>query len=726
MQYPLFLLLLLFFAYYGACFTRKLNINQLISKLVINLVLGLTLFVMQAHILALLTHNLLMSAFCSGLASMIIIFWKQPFKFELKSIQWSDGITFVTAFCCGLGMFLQDQAKLNPDRIHIAHLSGLIYNNIYPPLSIGGKKFLLSDYHYGPDLLAAVIKLVTGLEPYEVISLQIGLGAFLLFLSLFALIRYFSISNKNSLIASITVFFYTSINALQYFVQEVTSIGRNGFFTDWLLASWTSISHVLSQLRLPSQNITMPSLVILLLLIFILLDTRSQKQIWLLVPLSFFTYFSYPAFWYPVFCASGLYVAFSLLKHCYIQRVFFTKAILISSLFEIYFLIALYLGRMLSFGTMPKGLNISPLIVQPTLEWLNWGKSYLLYFYTLDYLKSLVRLPDLVTGESVFKVPLFSSITFRDFGFCVILATILVFAMIWRKKSHKILFLYASGLISISVPFIIQFVLRPIETTRFIFAGKFLLIIFIALAIIVLFEKAKIATWFSIGFIALLLILIMPGLRAVIPDRSCFQWHNTSFLDAEKQMITQLQTLHHSGDVVLDPKLFVLGAKFSSLAGFYNIGGQLYKLDDITFATAYDSMNPLLLQQLEVQYVIVYPDTKLTERAKLRLSDQNLFRLYSFPDTGLKVYQCLNPLLDQSIFDEEFKWVIVYQEPKSFLTYQEADGSIPQAKNKAELLAILNRAKEKFKSQNLAVAYWLNIQAVPSNSQTLSSGDDTL
>ena len=203
-------------------------------------------------------------------------------------------------------MYYRDQAFSSSDRIHIALIASVANNDIYPPLSPIGRNFSMSDYHFGTDLIGASIKTITGLASFDAISLQIAFGAGLGFLAIYTLAESYLKEKYLSLYASLVIFFYTSINSLEFFFKEITKIFHvdiTAFLTAWLTVSWTSISHNTSQMRLPSQNITIGLVFVLITLILLYLQSRDKSLLWSIVPVSFLLYFCYPSFWYPLLLA---------------------------------------------------------------------------------------------------------------------------------------------------------------------------------------------------------------------------------------------------------------------------------------------------------------------------------------------------------------------------------------------------------------------------------------
>lgn len=679
----------------------------------LNLATGLASFILLAHLIAgvlqgyALASQIVFYGFI--LLALISIYKLGLYKTEvLKTIV--DKFDIATGLIClctlilSSLMYYRDQVFSSSDRIHIALIASAANNDIYPPLSPIGKNFFISDYHFGTDLIGASIKTITGLASFDVISLQIALGAGLGFLAIYTLAEFYLTGRYMSLYASLVIFFYTSINSLEFFFRELTKIFHSNmtlFLSSWLTVSWTSISHNTSQMRLPSQNIAIGLVFVLITLILLYLQSKDRSLLWSIMPVSFLLCFCYPAFWYPLFLACFIVVWFNKEK--------FSQAALLLGL--------LYVGKVLCFNHAA-GANegISTFIFKPSLEWVNWGKSYLNYFYSTSYLMTLGKSYDPVTASYLFSVPLFSSISFRDFGFSAILASVLFLRKLIKKQNTYFDLIYITACISLTVPFFIQFILRPVETTRFILVAKLL---FVFYAFVLLFQliqenfiKRKLV---KLALILLSIPLMIPGIVSIIPYAPLGILGVKSLNNLDKSRVRALEKLHHSGEVVLDPKAFEIGSQLSGLAGFYSIGGQSYKSDTKTMDTAMHIMNPLLLHELEVKYVLVYSDTVLSDLARARLNDATLFKLIDLPQQELKVYEFLIrdlSTIDQAQYQGEYVWAIGYPDVNDFKLMKLGDARLFTAAEKKALLETEKQIKQQLSKQYPIQAFWLNRQAV--------------
>ncbi len=694
-----------------------------IEKLSLSFISGLGVFILVTHLLALLTQSFRFSIYCSlvilTIASVLLYLRKQEHPLTIIPKFLQDGSTYV--FCSALIiatlMYFRDQIFGSPDRIHLAFISSIANNDVYPLKLPINQNFSLANYHYGTDLIGAMIKVISKFPIWEVMSIQIALGSFLGFISLFILLKTFIRNKKTCLAASFFVLFFTSINSIDYFIREISKINTipfDSFLRNWLLVSWTSISHMTSQLRLPSQNIAFTFCFTLLIISFVYFNYYFKRKTQelsisfavIVSTISFMLFFCYPAFWYPSIAAISLYgLINTILDRSHL------KSNLTNLLF---FIFLLYLGKILTFCPSESfSSDVKTLIFSPSMSWVHWGKAYISYFYDVSYLRTLALSFDPVTDSNLFAIPLFSSISFRDFGFCIITASVLAISQTRKKYNLNYIIFYAA-IISLVIPFLLKFILRPIEITRFILFAKIAASIFTASIVFNWLETMK--SWAKYIAYALLVVLLIPGLISILPYKQLAILPSKCFSSEEQAIITSLEVIHRSGDVMLDPKDYEIGADFSALAGFYGVGGQLYKNDYATKRTAYELLNPLLLKELHVKYLITYNDVPMSQKAKQRLDNPKLFKqiqtvstmtLYSF------IYQQTD--LDENLFKNEYTWALGYPNSNGFQLIKDHQEKLFTSHNREELKVIKNNLKKSLAKDNPLVAFWLNEQAIVNN-----------
>lgn len=712
---------LIFIFWLLVCFSAALLITNKVATFktsavrffTLNLAIGLGSFILLAHLIAGVLQSYALATkitcFIFVILAILSILKIRSIKSFFSEIGGSGVLPWLSAATLAILMYYRDQLFSSSDRIHIALIASVANNDIYPPLSSAGKNLSMSDYHFGTDLIGASIKTITGLISFDAISLQIALGVGFGFLAMYTLAEFYLKDKSLSVYASLIIFFYTSINSLEFFFREFPKLFQSNmilFLNSWLMASWTSISHNTSQMRLPSQNIAIGLVFVLITLILLYLESKDKSILYPILPVSFLLCFCYPSFWYPLLSACFIVVCCDYVYH---------KMKVIQGVSLLGFI---YIGKVLCFNHST-GVNdsISTFILKPSLEWVNWGKSYLSYFYSPNYLMNLGKSYDPVTASYLLSIPLFSSISFRDFGFSAILASILFIRKFINKESNYFDLIYITACISLSVPFFIQFILRPVETTRFILVAKLL---FVFYAFVLLFqlvhEKLNNRKLVKLALALLSIPLMIPGIVSIIPYQPFGILGIKSLNNLDKSRVKALEKLHHSGEVVLDPKAFEIGSQLSGLAGFYSVGGQFDKADTKTIDTAMKTINPILLHELEVTRVLVYSDTILSDLAQTRLNDPILFKLINLPpQQELKVYEFLVRdlnTIDQTPYQGEFVWALGYPDVNSFKLMQSSDRQWFIAATKQELAEAERQFKKQLAKDYPIQAFWLNRQAI--------------
>lgn len=703
-----------------------------VEKLAISLPLGLSLYIFLAHVISYLTSSYKMSVWISFslILALFILFLlinqkslqalRELFLLENLSVLLLGGFISIS-------MYFRNEIFGTPDRIHTAIASTIAENAIYPPASPVDQNLSLDFYHHGTDLVMASLKIILNISSWKASSVHIGLGAFLFFLSLYALMRFFIKNHWLSLFAAFVISFQTSIlNSLEFFLREfiklLTGINIFDFLTKWLLVSWTSVSHISSQLRLPSQNIAFCcAFVLILLLLNLIFCSKGAKKITLgqlinVALLSFLLYLCYPTFWYPIFCAA---VACLLLKKKFIELISIS--------------ISLYVGKLLCFCKNLTEFNgVQVLEWAPSDSWTNWGKGYLRYFYDVDYLRSLSQSFDYVNYQYLLEIPLFSTITLRDFGLISIIALLIwVCKFLINKKLEPGTFLIFIASASLFPTFLFEFIIRPIEITRFLLWAKVIFSIYVFASIFSFVDSyfknsqftLSIRSWrlnhYSIAFLFIvMLISTIPGIVSVIPDKRFALLPNKAIAKDDKDLLKALEEIHQSGNIMLSSKDFHHAADLPSLSGFYGIGGQLYKKDSLTKKTALYLMSPKLLNELKVDYILLDSNANVSNQGLQRLKNKELFEEIKLIDksSAIDKKNKLFKYLGKATIDEnknnDYLWVLAYPKGKNTAILKGSDNKVISANSQEEIGLLAEEYRAKIKNKDLKVAMWLKGQAV--------------
>ncbi len=720
---------------------------SLSGRLALSFIAGSMLEMLIAHGLAFLTQSFRTASYLSLLILFIINLLellvylrnrqrfipdaKQPNRSkhsatakEIKNSKESlmSVISLVTALGLGLIYGIRDLKFSNPDRVHNAIYADFANNDIYPPPMPIGLDFSFQNYHFGTDLVGATLKIFSGLAAWESQSIQIAIWVMLFFILCYELLCYCLAGPKQKFLAylgSLFISFYSSIASYIYLASNLDKINDSGFLVSWIKASWTSISCINTQLRLSAQNLALPIMVALVLVLMLLLNRNAKDPKLDLYSLTFILafalYFIYPSLYYPLLAGLLIYLFLDL---------FGNPKLLIHKIQSSSIVIAIfYIAKTLTGTGSASNINgLETLSWAPHLTWTNWGKPYLLSFSNPSHLASLSKSIDPVTGGPMLEIPLFSALSFIDFGDIVLAALILSLVLLFTnrfyigQKLDSSLLLAFAAFASLPVAFLLVFFPRPIEMTRFILWAKVFALFFVVIVVLRYIQQhCSMTRCYILG--SILVLGLIPGFASIYPSKE-LNFLGSKALSLQRQaLIKDLEKLHKSCDVVLDSKIYEIGATLSSLAGYYSIGGQLYKEDQITRATALRLMSPPLLRELRVDYVLIDPKYKLSPQAELRLKDKNIFQEIESISSKYPGYHFYKFLKDSQpkAWPQEHAWVLIYQGPDGKIHPISENNQLIHAKTASELKARTLELKTKNAKALPLVALWMKAQAVPKN-----------
>ena len=688
--------------------------TSLLNLISIGTLVTISFYILISHMAAFLVQSykacILPALLVTIIFAALVAF--RLFEIKVKTDKYQI-IALVCAFVLALNMAMRDQALGSPDRGHIAFTNSVFFNDIYPPIYPTGPEFSMSFYHYGVNLLASTIRLITGFDIWMTLSTQIFMGAFLCFTSLFALFNFFIRSSAFALLFSLITYLYTSpLNSIEYFIKELPKFfGANlsNVLRDWIMMSWTSVSHITSQLRLLGQNIGLP-LVFTLILILCLFyknykEANKAPYQWSILLLSFFLYFCYPTYWYPLCAGFGAFFVLTMIVEKKVNMDF------------VFVLVLLYLGKVICFGsahTSFDGINIMKFA--PNLEWTHWGKSYIRYFYDMDYLRQLKAVRDEAFLANMPQIPLFSSISLREFGLSTLAALVLAALAFLKEKKLKIeQAIFFMGGAAFCLPFFFKFILRSVETIRFLFVAKVFFLIFALICIYYLYQKLLEKKTFIYSVTLPLLIILLPGFLFTFPNPDFAILINRVATQDQRALTLALEKIHKSNEIVLSTDFMDQVLDISSMAGFYGVKGQFYKLDRITRETAMKTMNPALLNELNVDYVLVHNKAQIDDEAKAKLADTNLFEEVLSLAKTQKQYKLFKFLAKgQDFVNDSYAWVIGYQVgvTSKFVPIKGPGERVFSSKSRIAMQNMLPEVKKQIGAQNPIVAVWLKEYAI--------------
>jgi hypothetical protein len=730
------LLFIVFFAtltLFGEVFVRKilLNSNRSFSfyeRLPMDFLFGLAAHIAIAHFVAFISSSYKLSSLISFalIAAYLLYlilakkFNPKEFFIEADKTTWILSVgTLLISIICGIRGHLTDS-----DNTHIAWMSSIVRNNFYPPSIPVEKDYFLTFYHYGIDLIGSSIYSITGLMPWDTISFQVGIGAFLVISSVFCFSGLFLNKVSNRLIATFVICFFTCTTAIEFFYKYLPQISQMGgiyeFLHHWQNAALPAVGNIPYFLVLVSQSMGLSAILIILVFVYIS-QNNSYKQNYLIYSavalLSFIAYFCYAAFWYPTIIGLAGYL--------FLKNISNFK--LANFLNPVFILLSLFIGKLMTLQFSSTSFNgVEAMIVQPSLYWDHFAMNFLGYFdFNVD--NNLIKpITDFVSGKTIFSVHLLAMTTMRNFGFVFIFATLIAIYKLVMKQKDYLFVLYLSAIPALVVPFVVRFVLKPTETYRFPSWAVVCLVIFSVISILSFIEaennliyKLSRNIFIKILVVFHVLLLTAPGVVAVLPNFSYIKYTLDDLLDEkEKALVKELMKYQHSGDIALTDKIFYSYCEIVSVAGFYGVGGQMYKPDMETRKTALFLLNPLLLQELNVKYILIYKDDVLSPIAISRLSDPALFSeiidIYQVhPDYRFFVFKGSKQYSPEEIasMQSEYKWILGTKFGPGF-SYVTNNNQLVAAQTKQELQPALGYFRTEIAKQNKVAAVWLSTQAI--------------
>lgn len=724
---------------YLAPYRQKLDLPQ---RLAIGLTLGLAFHLVLAHSFAFILQSYSKSSILAcliALAFVVYSFISKRYQFSLAYIS-RNGVlvtllALIIAVVCGIRGHLTDS-----DNTHIAWMSCIAQNDFYPPALTVNIDYSLSFYHYGIDLLGSSMIAITKAMAWDAISFQVGIGTFLVFLGLFTIVSHFLNGLLVTLGSTLFIFFYTSITALEYFYRYIGSgtfktFGE--FMRGWQNASLPAVGHFPYNAVLVSQNMSFAALSVIAIIIFRTIGRPLRENIpayIAILPLSFLSYFCYPSYWYPTIAGLGLFaLSMCILKinkgHLKINALFSSSYSLNFAILLVIFLI----GKFFSFkgGVSFEGINA--LEFRPSMWWESFYMQFYSYFGfnpNMDSSVNMVR--DYVSGKAIPQVHMFSIHTFRNFGFITIMASIFAAMHVYHHKFNNLMYFFLMGLPGLPLPFLFHFILKPSEMYRFPAYSKMVFLIFITIAFfsilkynsfadkVMNFKPAKYFISFN------LILFLIPGMVSISPFLGHTRYQNQELLDSqEKAGVLAMKKLHEQKQIVATTRIFYTFCDVSNVAGFFGIGGQWYKPDLTTRATTIGLLNPLLLRELDVDYILIDKSDRLSRKAVERLSDPLLFKEMlsvneANPNWHFYKFTDKHGYSDEQIkeLEAEYKWVIgtkiaMNYVPLNFGTAQDKKFYISQYKK--DIDPTNKELKKEMAKTNIPYAMWLGAQALPAN-----------
>lgn len=677
--------------------------------------LGYGVILFMVHMLGLITHNFHLSIYLVLAITTIFIAFKFP-KEKLFSIKLTKNDYICLGLCLILSiLILLRRYDVCTELVRSNLIFNPVFNDFYPPHLFSNQEQILNNYHYGSSIFFSLILFLSQLDPFSGIPLMYFLSSLSFFILLYTLLKI--LTPRFYLMSFVFSVFFTSINAVQYLYQTFVNPLEHSSFTEFLnkiteisLTTTESISQIFS-LPLIIGNIY------LFLGLITLIKFKYSNYFNLNIFICFFvTYYTFPAYWFPVFIA---YVSVTLFQFLKIN---IAGNSLVSQKFNFLTVFIMISTKFLCFTekeTYVDGIN--NLLFKPDFNWVPYGTNYLFHFYPTEFIKSFPKVYDYVAQSHRMVAPLFSSISFREFGFIVLVALIIFVYRLMQKKaqvfSERKTVLLLISLIALCPMILFEFSYMPTEFYRFGYVVKLFAFFYIA-ANLKNFSSKKYSTKFVI-FIGLLFLSIcsVPGLYLYFQKGTHGQ-----VLKANKKLFFDLRSFHKKGEKLLfNEESFNKDKNYSIpyLAGFFGFAGNLVIQDYISNKTALRLLSPKLLLELGVDKILINEKLDLNNYNLGRLKDPRLFeevKGFRGKNNGYYLFKFKKQNLNFiAQFPQDYYWQVGLQRLEPRPEFEKLDTNIEQinAKHISKIAALKTLKYAESMMQSPGEATSIDVYALP-------------
>lgn len=733
-----FLFVLYFFAYSLDPREDKDKFLFSAKKISLYLIPSLCFLTLSSHLLAYILHSFRLAVLiCFSLMIIFCIysFLQQSSNKSISTTIFEERtttfyiITLIISILVGFRGHISDS-----DNIHIAWISSMANNDFYPPVHPSDINSDFTWYHYGVDIVGAIIKILTNSSSWDSISIFISITSFAVLMSLFSIFSLYTKRKLYAAWASLGVYLYTSIGALEFIFRFYKAFSKANFkdiLFSWQQATNVSSFHLSHLSVLPSQSISIASLISIFYIFNIFEKAKTTvTKIFLatlVISCSFVAFSSYPSYWYIAFAG---YLGYALLK----LVLNFVKKQDLNFFQNIVFVVLIFIGKLLTLKAEATNIHgINSLVFSPDLYWESFAMSYL-YIFGMKFDNHIYRtMIDHSNGKIAPVIFLFSWMTFRTFGFLLITGIILAFANI-KKTFDKSYTAFLSCFAGLGFPFIFIFVVKPGDTTRFLAGGRIFLLIFIAICVLKIIENKDYffnslfrSKYFAIPVLLCLSLINLSGLVSLSPifgEGVGFNKHTaTHALTKEaKRGLKEIEKYQNSGDIALSSEMFYgVMTDMTSNVGFYGVGGgSIYQTIQQTRVTATELMNPALIKELNAKYILVSKD-KLNPLSIKRLEDKSWFEAIPSVEAANPNWRFYKFNLERSLspselenYQSEYKWVLGFETKGKLVLVKNEAGVAFEAQRRKELEPLVTDLKHSFaKQKNYVAAMWLAPIPIP-------------
>lgn len=698
----------LVFAYLGFAFTKITGITKLesykkllaIFKVNLNFILFTALFILTTHFISFLTNSLKLSmpiAFIVlAIAVLVTSFIKKDeFNFQedykvRKPVESLIFIAFSFAFACNY--FFKDLIYLGSwDRVLHAYGAASLENNFYPPMHPNNVTESVDIYHYGTSVFSSWVQWLSQAEIVVAMGFVLALCFFTGFLAASSFVSLFVSNVYIAGLLAIFVLFFTSFNSLEFLMVHFPKIDMPNKFSkivDWASSfSNMSVKSLAKRMSYYGWSIGVTYFFALLNFVFIWFEEKKKTLIPIFL-LSFALYFTYPPFWFPLLAGILGWLFFELISGKRdLKESFKTGA---SVLLVAYFSKFITFTRSMTEIDGMHFMKFDPSWTSSMWQNIGYWKSWIARDVIAQYATKYHHY-----GNRYFlEIPLFSGLALREFLLITIIATIMFLYLLFRKELKSYAALYVSGIVSLAMPYLFEYTIRPIEMARFFTIGKTFILLFIVCFLARFFKKMNLKT---ISLVLVIVVLSLPGLRTLwVLDRKAPPIAMPRFSQEEQDFIAAARKIHKHGEVALEDTFLTGLPQTSSYAGFFSYEGEYMKLPLTTRQTACATLNPFLLKEMRIDYLFVSKNSEFVDLDSPRLKDPNLFEKVDIPGINKFVYK-FNKNFDEKLYENirnEYLWYLAYEnKTKSFIVRLD-NGQPVSASSREELYRLREKLRD--------------------------------
>ncbi len=694
------------------------------------LIIGLGFALVTSHLLSFITQsyrsslNILLPVFLVVAGIPCVNFFKNKDRNWLELIKFSKVELFLLALLGYLGyIYIQVDAFTfgSWDKIHHCYVASIMENNFYPPAEPTDISQKMDYYHYGVDLIAGAFSHYLGIELWYAYALQLALFVCILIVFLFSTISLFIPSAALAAFLTIFTFFFSTLNNLEFLLRYSTIFA--GYPLD--LAKFFDVFKAMSALSAknlsvrmlfysPNMGFAMSFTSLFFLVKFLKLDElKNYIKYLIIVFCSFLLYFGEPSMWYPFFGALAIY---STIKFLYNFKPLGIEASIKASKLSLCYIASMFLGKLICMNRHISDFNgINLFSFHPSLNLnipISWGSIYQRLF--IDEILKHYKI--IHHHFNYFEAPLFSEIGFREIGIFVLLGFIaLLLNLFIKKQSFPVAFIFLVAFLGFLVPFFFEYSIRPEEDLRFIIFSKPFFTLAATLGFFMLSRNFNnfFSSW-ELIIIALMILNIAPTFYTVVTGEAPHQGHLVVTPEQSK-FVKEFRKYHKSGETCLDDSMYIGWAGNSTLAGCYGLGYKLYRENKNTRETALATMNPFLLKELNVDYIVISDYDKLSAEAKQRLGDPKLFSEMKIDDSlNWHIYKFNKNFntADNIKLADEYIWAVTMVDiDGGTLMVEDTEHHYYMSKDRKLLLDELAKIKDIIKDQSVEFVVWGSVEA---------------